>query len=204
MNTKKKKKLRKSAKWITIPIAVCLAGTMGANILVNCAAKNRIYNDAADVPYRRVAVLLGTTPTTKNGEVNIFYINRIEAAVKLYQESKYDSIIVSGAVNEECNEPQAMRSDLIQRGVPDSVIILDYEGDRTIYSIERAKNVFHADSIIIISQEFHNKRAIYQARHYDLDAVAFNAADSPYSSSRWKNHLREYLARIKAVLEVGF
>ena len=177
---------------------------MGANILVNCAAKNRIYNDAADVPYRRVAVLLGTTPTTKNGEVNIFYINRIEAAVKLYQESKYDSIIVSGAVNEECNEPQAMRSDLIQRGVPDSVIILDYEGDRTIYSIERAKNVFHADSIIIISQEFHNKRAIYQARHYDLDAVAFNAADSPYSSSRWKNHLREYLARIKAVLEVGF
>lgn len=177
---------------------------MGANILVNCAAKNRIYNDAADVPHRRVAVLLGTTPTTKNGEVNYFYINRIEAAAQLYQEGKYDKIIVSGAINEECNEPQTMRSDLIQRGVPDSIIVIDGEGDRTIYSIERAKNVFHADSIIIISQEFHNKRAIYQAKHNDIDAVAFNAADSPYRFSRWKNHLREYLARVKAVLEVSF
>ena len=204
MDITKKRKLIKGVKLTSIPIAVCLLGTVTANIVVNSFAKGKIFDNVADVPHRNVALLLGTAPITQSGNPSSYYVNRIEAAAQLYHAGKYDHIIVSGGVYDECNEPESMRNDLIQRGVPDSVIILDYEGDRTIYSIERAKNVFHADSIIIISQEFHNKRAIYQARHYDLDAVAFNAVDSPYSSSRWKNHLREYLARIKAVLEVGF
>lgn len=176
---------------------------MGANIIVNCAAKNRIYNQVADVPHRNMALLLGTTPITKSGNPSSYYVNRIEAAVQLYQAGKYDKIIVSGGVDDEYNEPETMHDDLVKRGVPDSTIIIDNEGDRTICSIERAKNVFHADSIIIISQEFHNKRAIYQACHKDLDAIAFNAADSPYFRSRTKNHLREYLARVKAVFEMG-
>ena len=188
---------------MAVPIAICLAGTIGANMMINCSAKDRTFDDVANVPHRRMALLLGTTPITQSGNPSSYYVNRIEAAAQLYHAGKYDSIIVSGGVYDEFNEPESMRADLIQRGVPENVIILDYDGDRTIYSIERAKNVFHANSIIIISQEFHNKRAIYQAKHNDIDAVAFNAADSPYRSSRWKNHLREYFARVKAIIEVG-
>ena len=177
---------------------------MGASLVVNNAAKGRIFDNLDDMPHRDIALLLGTTPITKSGNPSTYYINRIEAAVQLYHAGKYDKIIVSGGADNEFNEPECMRDDLIQRGVPDSVIIMDNKGDRTIYSIERAKNVFHADSIIIISQEFHNKRAIYQAQHYGIDAVAFNAAESPYRTTRVKNHLREYLARVKVILEVGF
>lgn len=189
--------------WTSIPFAACLIGTAGANLIVNCAARNRVYDNPADVPHRDVAVLLGTSPFTPSGNPSSYYVNRIEAAAQLYQAGKYDKIIVSGGIDDEYNEPESMRADLITRGVPDSAIVLDNEGDRTIFSILRAKEVFHADSIIIISQEFHNKRAIYQAKHYGVDAVGFNAADSPYRSSRFKNHLREYFARVKAVLEVG-
>ena len=82
-------------------------------------------------------------------------------------------------------------------------MVLDKEGFRTINSIARAKEVFHTDSILLISQDFHNRRAIYQAKHYGIDAIGFNAADSPYRFSRLKNHLREYIARVKAVMEVG-
>ena len=201
--TKTMKKLSKGIKWTAFPVAICLIGTMGANLVVNCAAKGRIYDNPADVPHHEMALLLGTTPINKKGNPSSYYVNRMEAAAQLYHAGKYDRIIVSGGVDDEFNEPESMRADLIRRSVPDSVIIMDDEGDRTIYSIERAKKVFHADSILIISQEFHNKRAIYQAQHFDLDAVAFNAADSPYRSSRIKNHLREYFARVKAILEVG-
>lgn len=203
MSTSTKKKLYKGIKWTSIPIAACLIGTMGANLIINQAAKDRIFDNPVDVPHRDMALLLGTTPITPSGNPSSYYVNRIEAAAQLYQAGKYDKIIVSGGVDDEFNEPEYMRMDLIKRGVPDSAIILDYEGARTIFSIIRAKEVFHADSIIIISQEFHNERAIYQALHHDIDAVGFNAADSPYRSSRLKNHMREYLARVKAVIEVG-
>ena len=88
------------------------------------------------------------------------------------------------------------------RGVPDSIMTLDGKGFRTINSIERAKNDFGIDSLIVISQEFHNKRAIFQAQHYGIEAIGFNADDSPFRYWRIKNHLREYLARVKVVFEM--
>ena len=95
-----------------------------------------------------------------------------------------------------------MRADLLEQGIPDSIMILDEKGDRTILSIERAKKTFGVDSCIIISQLFHNNRAIYQAEHVGLDAIGYNAPDSPFLYWRVKNHLREYLARVKAVIDV--
>ena len=95
-----------------------------------------------------------------------------------------------------------MREALVDRGVPDSILILDGEGFRTIASIKRAKEVFGADTLTLISQQFHNERALFMAQHNGIDAIAYNAANT--SSRRWKVIMmgRECLARVKAVFEV--
>ena len=200
---KRPKKKHRIIKGFLLLLFLCLMGVGYANYAVVTASKDKIYDDIDAVPHRQVALLLGTNPITKTGNRSTYYYNRILAAAQLYQAGKYDRIILSGAADETgYDKPEAMREDLKQLGVPDSIIMLDKEGFRTINSIERAKEVFHVDTMLIISQDFHNRRAIYQSQHYGIDAIGFNAADSPFRSSRYKNHLREYFARVKAVMEI--
>ena len=195
--------LVKAIKWLSLPLAACLVAVFYSNHIINEAAEGKTFTDPSALPHHTTALLLGTNPKAKSGRPNSFYIQRIDAAVKLYEAGKYDRLILSGAGDEEgYNEPVAMRADLVERGIPDSIMVLDEEGYRTINSVERAKKTYGADSCIIISQAFHNKRAIYQAQHFGLNAIGFNAADSPFRYWRVKNHLREYFARVKALIEV--
>lgn len=184
-------------------VAVCLMVIIVCNQAVINAAKGRMYIDPSKIPARPVALLLGTSPIGRSGNPNQFFLRRIDATVELYQERKFSQLIISGANRpKEYNEPEEMRAALVSHGVPDSIMILDGEGFRTINSIVRANNVYGADSIIIISQEFHNERALFLAKHKGIDAVAFNAATT--SSRRWRIQMkiREYLARVKAVLDM--
>lgn len=71
-----------------------------------------------------------------------------------------------------CDELTAMRDSLTVYGIPDSVIILDYQGLRTLNSIVKAKYIYNFDSLTIISQKYHNERAIWLAEHYGLHAIA--------------------------------
>lgn len=96
----------------------------------------------------------------------------------------------------------AMRDSLIAYNIPDSVILLDYNGTRTLSSILQAKNNYNIDSITIISQEYHNERALYLAQHYGIKGVAYNARTPKIRGKRLKNGLREYLARVKMFIDL--
>ena len=76
-----------------------------------------------------------------------------------------------------------MRKALIKRGIPQSAIVLDYAGFRTLDSVVRSKEVFGQNKITIISQGFHNSRAIYIASHYDIEAIGYNAKDIKNTTS---------------------
>ena len=69
-------------------------------------------------------------------------------------------------------------------------------------SVVRAKEIFGQDSITIISQQFHNERALYLAKHYEIEAVAYNAKDVEYWKKKLKIHGREYLARVKMFIDL--
>ena len=88
-----------------------------------------------------------------------------------------------------------------EKGVPPSIITLDGKGFRTIHSMENAKQMVGAGPYLIISQRFHNERALYLAKKVGLDAIAFNADNT--TSKRWRiqMRIREALARVKAVFE---
>ncbi len=87
-----------------------------------------------------------------------------------------------------------MKEDLIARGVPEKKIFMDNAGFRTLDSILRCRDIFGEDHITIISQKFHNQRALYIANHKHVTAVALNATPG---GSWWDEISREKLARVK-------
>lgn len=185
---------------IAIVIAVC-------NILVVNNAKGRTFDNLSDVPTREIGLLLGTSPITPNGAHNYYFDNRMKAAADLYHAGKIRRILVSGGdytMTEKhgCDEPTAMRDSLVAYGVPDTCIIEHWQGWRTINSIEAVKELYDFDNITIISQKYHNERALYQADHLGVTAIGYNAEPSPIRRNRIKNTIREYFARVKLFIDL--
>ncbi len=162
----------------------------------------KCYSTTKTIPKNRVGLVLGTIKYLKNNHLNYYYKYRIEAAVKLYKSGKIEYILVSGDNSRKSyDEPSEFKNDLIKRGIPENKIFLDYAGFRTFDSIIRSKEIFGQTSITIISQKFHNERALFIADKYDIDAIAYNAKDV---SRRYglKVMLREKFARVKTLLDL--
>ncbi len=163
-----------------------------------------LFSSTDDVPKRKVGLLLGTSKYVRGGRVNLYYRYRIEAAVALYKAGKVEYILVSGDNSrKEYNEPEQMREDLIAAGIPAEKIYLDYAGFRTLDSVVRCKEIFGETEITIISQPFHNQRALFLAQRKGLDAVAFNARDVSKEYGV-KVQIREKAARVKMMIDLVF
>jgi SanA protein len=164
--------------------------------------RNLVYDDVSAIPKNKVGLILGTGKYAASGNINLFYKYRIDAAVKLYKAKKIEYILVSGDNSRKgYDEPTDFKNDLIARGIPEDKIFLDYAGFRTLDSMVRVKEIFGQTSVTVISQEFHNQRAIYIANDYNIKAIGFNAKD-PKRGRMPK--AREYLARSKASLDLVF
>ena len=194
-------------KWSRIIIVALLAMVVvvwAVNGWVIRSTKAQIYTDINDVPHRKIGLLLGTSKHGKHGWINLYYKYRIDAAVALYKAGKIEYILVSGDNRHQYyNEPETMLADLIAAGIPKECIVLDYAGFRTLDSILRCREVFGEDNITIISQPFHNARALFIANHKDVHAIAFNAQDVT-ANMGFKTQFREKLARVKMLLDLCF
>ncbi|WP_299364511.1 ElyC/SanA/YdcF family protein [Winogradskyella sp.] len=166
---------------------------------ISFKTRHLVFDKVNLIPKNKVGLVLGTGKYAANGNINLFYKYRIDAAVNLYEAGKIEFILVSGDNSRKnYDEPSDFKNDLIAEGIPKEKIFLDYAGFRTLDSVIRAKEIFGQTSITFISQKFHNQRAIYIADHFNIKAVGFNAKDVHNS------HLREYFARSKASLDLVF
>jgi SanA protein len=196
---KNKKKIILLLTFIT-PIILVFA----ANYSIEKNAENKTYSKASKIKKNKVGLVLGTSKILKNGRINLYFKYRINATVELYNKGKIDFVLVSGDNgNKNYDEPTDFKNELIKRGIPSNKIFLDYAGFRTLDSIKRAKEVFGQKEITIISQKFHNERAIYLAEKNGISAIGFNAKDL---SGKYglKTRIREYFARTKAHLDIIF
>jgi SanA protein len=198
------KRIKKISLAILICVTIFLIVTVVANCLVVNASSDYLTDSILEVTPQKTGLLLGTSPLLKNGKKNPYFYFRIEAAVELYESGKVQFIIVSGDNSTPSyNEPKYMKTELMRRGVPEKAIYLDYAGFRTFDSVIRAKEIFGQSSFIVISQKFHNERAVYIARKNGIDAFGYNARD--VSASRGlKTRVREVLARDKVFLDELF
>ena len=94
-----------------------------------------------------------------------------------------------------------MKEELLKNGIPENRIFLDYAGFRTYDSVIRMSKIFGQNSFTVISQEFHNRRAIYIARHFGLNVTGFNAKDVDIYNG-FKTKLREKFARVKVFIDI--
>lgn len=185
-------------------IITCLMLTTWANSIVQGSSEPYLTDNIDSISNFKVGLLLGTSKKLKNGNQNDFFFNRIIAAKELYLKGKIQYILISGDNSRvSYNEPQDMKSELVKQGIPDSVIYLDHAGFRTFDSVVRAKAVFGQNKFLVISQKFHNERAVYIARELGMEAFGYNAKDVN-SYKGFKTKVREFFARAKVFLDLKF
>lgn len=202
------KKIKKRIIWAIAIIAVaCLTLILLCDLIIVNNAIGKLFSDVEQVAPTEYGLLLGTTPQTRIGRrQNQFFKFRIDAAEELYKTGKIKKILISGDENslDGINEVECLKDSLVARGVDATDIILDGKGYRTLDAVWRAIKVYNIKSFIVISQKFHNERAIYLAEHLHLETyniTGFNAADAT-SNMAIMTYIREYFARVKVFLDI--
>ncbi len=183
-------------------LGTIIVTAVGFNFWITASTSSQVYESVEEVPKRDIALILGTSKRMVGGGDNQFFYKRIEAAASLYHQGKVRHIIVSGDNRTKYyNEPRDMHKALTDLNVPDQAITQDFAGLSTFDSVVRCKEIFGQNNVTIITQEFHAYRAVFIANHHDMDVVAYTA-QFPDHEGATSTVVREYFARVKAVLDV--
>lgn len=190
-------------KWLLWIVLLIVIGVISIDLYITKNPQKDIYNDVNKIPAKKAALVLGTAKYMIGGGKNYFYTYRIRAAAALFKAGKIKAIIVSGDHSTKYyNETGKMKKDLINAGVPGKYITLDPLGVRTLDSIVRAEAIFDLKDYIIVSQRFHLERALFIAKAKGQKVIGFMAKDIPGTTAAYRMKAREYLARVKAFLDV--
>ncbi len=193
---------RKYRFLVAIALLLSILVVVISNYTIEFSAQGKTFTDTMLIPKNKVGLVLGTSRMQVEGGVNPYYAHRINATIELYKAGKIEFVLVSGDNGSiYYNEPNTIKKDLIKGGIPDEKIFLDYAGFRTLDSMVRAKYIFGLDSVTVISQKFHNERAIYLAEKKGLKAVGFNA-EGISGKQGVKVQFREYFARVKVFIDL--
>lgn len=174
-----------------------------ANWKIEHDSKGYVYDNVDSIPAQKAALVLGAAKNIGN-RPNLYFTYRIQAAKELYDAGKVKVFVVSGDNSrKDYNEAEDMREALIEAGVPANIIHPDYAGLRTLDSVVRINEIFRQDSFIVVSQEFHNERAIFLAQYYGLTAYGYNAKDLSLNRSSYRTKIRELFARVKVFVDIA-
>jgi SanA protein len=197
-----KRRCLKCATWSIVGV---FALTAILNLCVVFAGRSRVYTDIERVPKRNVAVVLGTDLIRRDGSTNVHFLYRVDSAARVYLAGKANTLLVSGSKNNKgFNEVLGMQRALLARGIPAQAILLDFEGSRTFESARRGHETFHLQKVLIITDDFHAARSIFLFHHFGIDAVAFCSGTEPLGYWYARYRIREYFARVKAVMDTIF
>lgn len=200
--------IKRIFSFFLIIISVFLIISIFIFFYISKYSKPFLFDNTNYIEENKVGLLLGTSPITSAGERSLFFITRMEAAKNLLDNKKIEYILVSGDNRSVAyNEPKYMRNYLLKLGTATTSIISDYAGRRTLDSVLRSNQIFNQNKITIISQKFHNERAVFIARKNNIEAIGFNAV-YPYKNFfsnfrvNAKTFIRELLARDIAVFDL--
>lgn len=195
--------LKRIATALVAVLVLVMLMLIYANWKIPHDTRHFVFDEVDSIPAQKVAMVLGASKNLKGGYPNPYFTYRIQAAKELYDAGKVKAFVMSGENSTEFyNEPQDMRDALVALGVPDSIIYLDYAGFRTLDSVVRMNKIFGQDSFIVVSQKFHNERAVFLAQYYDLTAYGYNAKDVKLGRVSYKTIIREKFARVKVFVDL--
>ncbi|MBK5719900.1 YdcF family protein [Dysgonomonas sp. Marseille-P4677] len=202
MKVRTKKILRRFSLFITIPLLIIGLIILFANWKIPHDTQEYLYSNTDSIAVQKAALVLGAARYIGSRE-NPYFTYRIQAATELYKAGKAKAFVVSGDNRtHDYNEAEDMRNALIEAGVPDSIIYCDFAGLRTLDSIVRMNKIFGQESFIVVSQKFHNERAVFLAQYFGLTAYGYNAKDLALNRFSYRTKMREILARVKVFVDI--
>ena len=185
--------------------ALGIGGVLGINAYVKNIVNNRILSPETAVELQDADCILVLGCLVKNsGEPSHMLEDRLRRAVELYQAGAASKILMSGDHGrKDYNEVQAMKQYAIEHGVPSEDVFMDHAGFSTYESCYRAKEIFNADKIIIVTQEYHLYRALYIAEELGMEAYGVSSDYRTYYNQKMRD-AREVFARVKDFLYILF
>ncbi|MBQ6183805.1 MAG: YdcF family protein [Clostridia bacterium] len=201
MNAESKRTVKKILIWCGVTVLLCLLLVIAANLTVIFSAKPRVIaqSDAESLNADCILVLGAKIEGDYPSDV---LKDRLDVAIELYQAGAAPKLLMSGDHGTDgYDEPSVMKRYAIEHGVPSYDIFCDHAGFNTYDSLARAKKVFGCQKIIAVTQGFHISRAVFLGKALDIDIYGVTSDRSPY---KFSNHVRESLARVKAVFTAVF
>ncbi len=195
--------LKKIGVYILAIIILCAIIFIFANYRVLTVSRRYIYQNINDVPPAQAALVLGAG-VKSSGKLSDILRDRADTAIELYQNKKVAKILATGDNSTiHYNETRAMENYFLDHGVDSKDLFLDYAGFDTYDSLYRARDVFQAQSLIVVTQNFHLNRAVYYGKSLGMNVVGLAADKNIYRGITWLQ-IRESLARVKGFFDVLF
>ncbi|SDN27821.1 protein SanA, affects membrane permeability for vancomycin [Actinomyces ruminicola] len=186
-----------------VALAVAVVALPNAWVWTAAAGHVTDHGDAADDATAPVAIVLGAS-VYSSGEPSPWLRYRLDVAAELYESGRVDAILVSGDNGQTSyNEPIAMYEYLVSAGIPSEAIAVDYAGFDTYATCVRAQEVFGISEAILVSQDFHEPRAVAVCRAVGVEASGVGDTRARANRSTWAySWLRERGAAVKAAWDV--
>ena len=201
MATKVRKKLKKWLLGLFILALLIVAVPVGINDWVIQSTASRILTTEKATELQDVeCILVLGCAVRPDGTPSPMLAERLQKGVELYENGAAPKLLMSGDNGQvEYNEVAAMGNYALEKGVPSYDIFLDYAGFSTYESMYRAKDIFQAKKILIVTQKYHLHRALYIAQALGLDAYGVSC-DTQVYAGQTNRDIREVLARNKDFL----
>lgn len=196
--------MKKLLKYGIIAIILITIIVLGINLYVRISTNKQIIkeNDYTALSDVDCIIILGAG--IWEDKPSPMLEDRLLEGIKLYQNSVSDKIIMSGDHGRrEYDEVNIMKNYAIEKGIPSENIFMDHAGFSTYESIYRAKDIFEAKKVVIVTQKYHLYRALYIANQLGLEAYGVGADPRQYVGATYRE-LREILARDKDFIKCIF
>lgn len=161
-----------------------------------------VHHDLASIHTHPFALILGAT-LNADGSPPEMLVDRVQTGVEAYKQGKVQRLLLTGDDGAfHTNEVKVMRQLALDQGVPNTDIFVDGHGYRTYESCKRAKTVFHITDALIVTQDFHIRRALYLCSRLGLHVEGLTADSHRYPDLFWYT-LRDLLASVKAMIDIN-
>ena len=176
------------------------------NLHVQSYTDRKLQTSITEIPVEkppRVAIVFGAGVRSDGSPKDALY-DRIVTAVELYRAGRVRKLLMSGDnPTHNYDEPTAMKQTATELGVPESDIVLDFAGRRTYDTCYRAKEIFEVRNAILVTQEFHQARALYLCNNLGVESVGITANRRKYiGENYWA--FREFFSVFSAWFEMNF
>lgn len=176
------------------------------NRLVTKQSNGLIKTSITEIPAEdppRVAIVFGAR-VFDDGRLSNSLYDRVLTGAELYRAGRTKKLLMSGDRQSDAyDEPAAMKKFAIELGVPESDIEIDNDGKRTRDTCDRAKSIYGVDRTILVTQDYHQPRAIYFCKNAGIDTIGINANRRTYDREDYY-HFREFFAVAGAWFETTF